>query len=98
MRGDYWIPQQENLITLWEDNCVKSALDLGLNVIIDATNLNPKTLKRWDKIASNYQLESEIMTFDTPVEECIERDSRRERPVSKDVIMGMYEKYFHPKN
>lgn len=98
MRGDYWIVQQEGLITKWEDYCIASAVSEGLNVIIDATNFNPKTLAKWHRIASANSLEAEIMTFDTPVEECIRRDLGREKPVGKSVIWGMYKKYINPDN
>lgn len=31
--------------------------------------------------------------FDVPLEECIERDSRREKPIGKEVIIDTYNKY-----
>lgn len=43
-RGDYWIPEQENYITKVEEFQVNSALESGYNVIVDAMNLNPKTI------------------------------------------------------
>lgn len=98
MRGDYWIVQQEDLMTEWEDFCVKSTILAGLNVIIDATNLNQKVLNKWKNIASDNSLEAEILMFDTPLEECIRRDLGREKPVGKSVILGMYKKYINPEN
>lgn len=95
MRGDYWVPEQEPLITQWEDFCVKAALEKGLNVIIDATNFNYKTLNRWFTICELYSIQPEIQFFDISVEECIERDSKREKPVGKDVIMRMYNSYLN---
>ncbi len=93
MRGDYWITEQEGLITQWEDFCVKSAIEKELNVIVDATNLNDKILKKWFDLCKFYNLHPEVRFFDIPVEECIERDSKRERPVGKLVIEGMYHNY-----
>lgn len=98
MRGDYWIVQQEDLITEWEDFCVKSTILAGLNVIIDATNLNQKVLNKWKNIASDNSLEAEILMLDTPLEECIRRDLGREKPVGESVILGMYKKYFNSNN
>lgn len=95
MRGDYWVPEQEPLITQWEDFCVKAALEKGLNVIIDATNFNYKTLNRWFTICELYSIQPEIQSFDISVEECIERDSKREKPVGKNVIMRMYNSYLN---
>lgn len=37
MRGLYWLPKQEKLITKWEDACLISALESGYNVILDST-------------------------------------------------------------
>lgn len=93
MRGDYWIPDQENLISKWEEFCIKSAIKENLNIIIDATNLNPKTLKKWTDLCSLYGLEPEFKFFRISVEECIKRDSKRENPVGEAVIMRMYNSY-----
>lgn len=93
MRGDYWIPSQENLITTWEVFCIESAIKAGYNIIIDATNFNPIVLHKWLEMADMYNLEVEIKTFDTSVEECISRDLLRENPVGAMVIRGMYNKY-----
>ena len=38
MRGQYWIPKQEDMISSWEINCILSALEYNKNVIVDATN------------------------------------------------------------
>ena len=40
MRGKYWIPEQEDLITSWEMDSIALGLHHGLNVLVDATNLN----------------------------------------------------------
>jgi len=97
MRGDYWIPSQELLINKWEEYCVDSSLKLGLNVIVDATNLSTKSQNKWIKLAKKYTLEADIKTFDTPLETCIDRDSKRDKPVGKDIILNMYKKYIEPK-
>lgn len=94
MSGIYWLPKREDYITDLEQSAVLSALKRGFNVILDATNLNPK-VKYWvEKFAGLHDSEVEEMIFDTPVEVCIERDKDRENPVGKDVILGMYKKYF----
>lgn len=95
MRGDYWVPNQENFITILEHSCLKLSLEKGYNVVYDSTNLNSKTLKKVEDIISNYpDYEIEYKLFDTPVEVCIERDSKRERPVGKMVITNFYNRYF----
>ena len=54
MCGDYWIPSREKLINTLEETTITSALEQGYNVIIDATNPNPKTRAKWEEIASNF--------------------------------------------
>lgn len=49
MCGDYWVLTRESLINIYEETLVKEALNKGYNVIIDATNLNPKTVTKWTK-------------------------------------------------
>ena len=103
MRGDYWVPNQESLITEMEDYCFTAALIRGFNVILDSTNLNPKTIAKFERIIEtrNKQLENEggekyeieYKIFNTPLNVCIERDSKRERPVGKGIITSFYNRY-----
>ncbi len=44
MRGLYWIPGDEAMITKWEQSCIREAVLYGKNVIIDATNFNKRFL------------------------------------------------------
>jgi len=98
MRGEYWIPKQEDMITKWEDACIRIALEAGNNVILDATNLNQdrnrERVKQLKQIFPN--LIAEYKTFDTPLEECIKRDLKRQASVGESVIRGMYDKYLAP--
>ena len=98
MRGKYWIPKQEKLITAWERGCIVSTLDEGKNVIVDATNLNPKyqtEVKEFIKaLHPDTQFESKF--FDCSLDECIKRDLQRENSVGEKVIVGMYDKYIAP--
>lgn len=99
MRGAYWIPKQEDMITDWEHQAVVHALMHGQNVILDATNFNPKYVNALKKeVEQNFGtgVTYEEMYFDTPPEECVKRDSKRQNPVGADVIWSMYEKYVNP--
>ena len=93
MRGDYWIPEQEDLITEIEDMCIELSLRKGYNVIVDATNF--RGLNRFRDITVRFidPIDVELKIFDTPLEECILRDSKRESSVGENVIKGMYKKY-----
>lgn len=96
MRGQYWLPKQEDLISEWELGCILGALSLNKNVIVDATNLNPKylaSLKFNIQKISGKSLIFETKFFDVPVEECIKRDLKRENSVGEKVIRRMYNKY-----
>ena len=93
-RGDYWIPEQEEYISDLEEYHVTRALERGLNVIIDATNLNPKTIAKWKQVAKQFSIEPEWIEFTITYQEAIERDSKRERPVGKGVIRDFFNKYY----
>jgi predicted kinase len=54
---------------------------MGRNIIIDDTNLNPIHEADIREMGKKYKYAFLVKKFDTPVEECIERDSKRENPV-----------------
>ena len=93
MRGLYWIPEQEGMISAWEDSCIEEALK-EYSVVIDATNLNPKTIAKWEGIAKKFKVEIEYRMFSTPLEECLARDAKRgSESVGAAVIKDFYYKY-----
>lgn len=63
-------------------------------VVISAdTNLG-KHESQLRRIANRHKADFELKDFtNVPLETCIERDSKREKPVGEQVIRGMYEKY-----
>lgn len=93
-RGEYWIPSQEDYISDLEEFSVKAAINRGLNVIIDATNLNPKTIDKWNKLAKNTKSTIEFKEFYIPFKEAVERDKNRERSVGEKVIKRFYQQYY----
>lgn len=96
--GNYDSNTQEEYVTIIEDHAVESALDRGLNVIIDATNLNPKYKGRWKDIAEKHNAVVEEKEFYIPMEEAIARDKARGEAggisVGKKVIRSFYERYY----
>ena len=68
-------------------------LQNNTNVIIDDTNLNPKTLDSWIELATLAGASHETVDVDTPVGECLVRDMNREKTVGKDVIIKMALQY-----
>ena len=94
-RGDYWIPEQEDYITVLEEFAVISAIGRDLIPIIDATNLNPKTIEKWEATAREFNCEIEYKRFYVPFKEALARDKARSRPVGEKVLKRFYSQYFH---
>lgn len=93
-RGDYWVPEQEQYISKLEEYAVRSAIESGLSPIIDATNLNPKTIQKWVDIAKEYLVDLTTIECVVPYKEALERDSKRERSVGVMVLRNFYKKYY----
>jgi len=68
-------------------------LDTGKSIVIDDTNFAKKHYTFWSQIASARGIIIDVINLDVPVEECIERDSKRVKPVGKAAILNMYQKY-----
>lgn len=67
-----------------------SFLIKGVNVIIDDTNLNEGTVQGWKDLAARDGAKIEYVDCtDVSVDECIERDYKREKRVGKHVIQKM---------
>lgn len=97
-RGDYWIPAQEDYISAIEEYEVRTALDMELTPVIDATNLNPKTLEKWERIAGECGAKLDIREMEIPTyEEALLRDVNRERPVGEKVMRRFYSEYYPDK-
>jgi len=67
------------------DNALKSNKD----VIIDNTHFTKFHEEVYSQLAMRYNAEFIIKEFKTPIDECIARDSLREKPVGKEVILRM---------
>jgi predicted kinase len=93
MLGKYWAPQREGLVSIIENNMVGEALDKGYTVVLDATNLNPTFLKKWEISCECMQIQVEYKPFYISLEEAIHRDNNREESVGKEVITNFYNKY-----
>ena len=94
MCGKYWVLSREDLISKYEESMINIALAHNYNVIIDATNLNPKTMSRWRGIAANFNVKLETKEFYIPFKEAVKRDKNRDLQVGEDVILGFYRRYY----
>ena len=63
---------------------------------VDATNLTPHDRQSWIKLAKDFGYEVQAVFFDVPLEVCLERNHRRPRIVSDDVMQKMSEKLKPP--
>lgn len=101
MRGVYWKPKQEDLITDWERELVISALTRGMNVIIDAMNLNEKSvnsMKSHIKAKGFTDIEYSVEDFTKiPLEVCIKRDKERPNSIGEKILRQTWNKYLAPK-
>jgi tRNA uridine 5-carbamoylmethylation protein Kti12 len=107
MFGEYWVPQREKIPFLKDiKNCIlHNAIYNDFDIIIDNMNLNPNEIndiryqvqeicyERSCREGYNIQYEFEFMDFKTPLEECIERDSKRPNRIGEETITNIYNKY-----
>lgn len=93
-RGEYWIPEHEDYISDIEEFEIRSAIKHNLNPIIDATNLNPKTIAKWKNLAEELNVNIEFKLFEIDFATALERDSKRERAVGKKVLERFFKDYF----
>ena len=79
-------------------DAIRQAWKNHLDIIIDATNLNPKTILKWNDLAKELGCEIEFKLFEISYEEALKRDEQRKkdggRAVGKDVIRRFFKNYF----
>ena len=56
---------------------------------VDATNLSPHERRQWIKMARGFGYEVHAVFFDVPLELCLERNRKRNRQVTEDVMRQM---------
>ena len=63
---------------------------------VDATNLSPHERRQWIKMAKSFQYEVQAVFFDVPLAVCMERNSKRDRAVTDEVMLKMGERLRPP--
>ena len=63
---------------------------------VDATNLSPHERKQWIKMAKSFGYEVQAVFFDVPLAVCMERNSKRDRQVTDEVMHKMAERLKPP--
>ena len=92
-----WTPKKEKIVISIRNSLIKTGISLGKNVIIDDTNLNPKHEQSLKTLAQELGVEFEVNDsfLKVPVEECVERDIKRDKSVGYKVIYKMYYDYLY---
>ena len=81
-----WTQEGEWFVRKERDERLRWALKQGKNVISSDLNLNPIHERKFREICKKYGAEFEFKVFDTPIEECIRRDSQRLMPVGAEEV------------
>lgn len=101
MFGKYWVLEREELCNEIEDKAIAYAMVRGFDIVIDDTNLNPKSLKHIKELILNVDNKANIIykLFNTPLVECVTRVEKRNASLPEDerisisVILKTFNKY-----
>lgn len=100
MLGKYWVPKREPVVSAIQQEAILAAMNFGVDIVIDNTNLNRKVVDAYVKVAEKFKYTVEYKDFfNVPLVECINRNVIRIASLPKDaqiadtVIVGMYERY-----
>ncbi len=93
MRGKYWLPKDEDLVTKIHIAIIDQAILAKKNVVIDDTNLNDERYKTLSLFLEAHGYTVEEKHFDLTPEKCIENDLKRPNSVGAKVIWDMYDRY-----
>lgn len=88
MLGEPFSKDFEKTVRATRNALIQTGILLGLNIIVDDMNLDVERTKREvQALAGSTPVEFEIIDMtSTPLEVCIERDSKREKPIGEQVI------------
>ena len=99
LNGGKYVMNHEVDVTYIEKQRVCDALAEGLDVIIDATNLNPHTISKWKKVAQEHNAEIEFKEFYVPYAEAMKRSKARKAVgglyIPKQVMTSFYKRYYN---
>ena len=63
---------------------------------VDATNLSPHERRQWIKMAKSFGYDVQAVFFDVPLAVCMERNRKRDRAVTDEVMQKMAERLRPP--
>lgn len=103
--GEWWTGDKskgkhkldEDRVTVAEEAQVVALLLDGVNTIIDATHLNPQSLRKWAKLATRMGIDFEVVDVDPGPSVCLIRDAERavagDRAVGEKVIRDQLKRF-----
>ena len=95
--GSEWSNGNKKNIIEIRNLIISKLLNNNYDVISDDTNFHPKHEEAFKEIQKEFDINLELLDMtDVPLQECITRDSQREKSVGKKVILGMYNEYLAP--
>ncbi|NGX06424.1 MULTISPECIES: phosphatase domain-containing protein [Mycobacteroides] len=87
----------EEQVTTAERAQVHALLKSGVSVVVDATHLEPRWLRKWQKLAAQYGADFEVVDVDTGLLKCAANDllrkARGERHVGGEVLNRMAKRH-----
>lgn len=86
--------RQEAIVSQIERAMVIGAIKDGLDVVIDATHLNPQFIRAWYKLAKSHSVRNvRVVDFEAPLEVLKFRDGLREKSVGQEVIAKLAKRW-----
>lgn len=94
--GDESIQGDSNKVFKTVENRIINGLKNNKNMIYDATNINYKRRMAFLQKIRKLKIEKIAIMVATPYEQCLIRNSQRERQVPEEVIKRMYKNFYVP--
>lgn len=91
--GKTWSKHHEATAQQIQEDALRAALAGGFDVVVDNTHLTPRMPARLKQVAAG-RAHFVVHDFtDVPLEECIRRDARRDRPVGAEAIGRLHKSH-----
>ena len=90
LRNVGWEPSIEQMVTQLVNQTITNAIQNGKSVIVDATHCTEKSVNSYSWVKDMFPVKLRFKYIEVDPEVAIERDSRRERSVGREVIEAMY--------
>lgn len=86
--------RDSHFVSIIREMIIEKTMVEGKDIIVDNMNITNDFEMKYRMLAEKYGYEFELKEFtDTPLEVCIERDSKRTNPIGFKLITEMYNKF-----